>query len=417
MEAIVFFFLLTAAVVGGNIIYTIIKNRQVSNLLFQFAQKYGLRFMTIPTVSGTIDSFPLNIEKYTFTTSDSRVPTLEFAIDISQGNLSAFSISAEGFFSQMRKIIGKNDILIGDPAFDDGILIQSYDTQQMQIVLNKKARSIISEFFNFSYGKNIRINESKIIFYVQYSNVQSLKDIEHILDNLIILAKIFCRKGNPVDLLKENYLSETKKGVKKQLLNTLYSLKGSLPHTDPVIISALTDKSAEVQFSGTRLLKKKGYNHLKNLYKSGNVYIKNLIINHLKNESEPYFLDFFLEQAERESSTAVKQELAEYFKMTGDAKAESFLRKELLLKRSYETIPDFTSYKRKIIEALKHCGTYKSIEPLYNIKQLTLKREADEAIAMIQDRIGSGDKGWLSITSDTNDGGKLSLTDEQDGND
>lgn len=393
----------------------------MSEFLSEAAREYELAFIkgsifSFPFVTGRIDSYPLNIERYIFGARGYSDQTLKFEIDIKQGKLHPFSLTAEGWFSHMSKFFGKNDILIGDESFDDKALIQGYNTPQLYILLNKKARSLIYSFISSAYKEIFKINESKITYYIAIGHIKSYKDVKVILDNIIMLAKILCRKGKPVDLLKENYLTETEKEVKKKLLTSLYSLNGFLLPDDSVIKKALGNKSSEIRFLGARLLKKEGYEHLKKIYEHGNVYIKKLVINHLKTECEVCFLDYFLEKAENESSTAVKQELADYFRVTGDVKAEPFLRKELGTKRDYETMTDFHLYKLTVIQALKYCGTYESIEPLYNVKQLALKREADEAIAAIQDRIGAaGDKGWLSISSDTDDQGKLSLTDEQDG--
>jgi hypothetical protein len=267
---------------------------------------------------------------------------------------------------------------------------------------------------DYTYRGNFRINKAVIIFHVEFSDIQVAQDIEDILDKSLLLAKIFCRKGRPMDLLKENYLTETEEETKEKLLNTLYSLKEDFSPDDAVVKKALHDLSAGVRFSGVRLLRKKGYDYLKKLYENENLHIKKRIITYLKTEREACFLDYFLDNAEHESSTAIKKELVDYFRIIGDVKAEPFLRNELDRKRDYEGKPDFLSYKQAVIQALKYCGTYESIEPLYRIKQFTLKRAADEAIAMIQDRIGSGDKGWLSISPGTDDGGKLSLTDEQE---
>jgi hypothetical protein len=376
-------FILIAIFLGGSILYSITKKRRLFALLEEAAVKYELTFtkgslMTYPYVSGRIEKYPVRMEKYSFSFGRSKVDTLKFEIDIGNENLHAFSINAESIVSRMKKIFGKDDILTGDELFDDIALIKGY---------------------------------------INFSDIRSFEDIKHNLNSAILLAKNFCRKGNPVDLIKKNYPAETAKKVKKKLLNTLYSMKGFLPPDDPMIKKVLKDKSAEIQFLGARLLGKNGYDLLRKIYEQGDVYIKKRIISHLTNGRESSFLDFFLEHAEKESDITVKQKLAGYFRMTRNNKAEPFLRKELHVQRGNESIHDFVSYKLAIIWALKYCGTYESIEPLYRINQPALKREADEAIAMIQDRIGAGDKGWLSISTETDSEGGLSLADEQDGDD
>ena len=105
-----------------------------------------------------------------------------------------------------------------------------------------------------------------------------------------------------------------------------------------------------------------------------------------------------LKEAKNETGIKVKQELADYFCEIKDIKAEPFLRNELGRVKENEHYSEFITYKSMIINALKYCGTFESIESLYNIKNPQLKRDADEAIAAIQNRIGTGDKGWLSIS-------------------
>ena len=68
------------------------------------------------------------------------------------------------------------------------------------------------------------------------------------------------------------------------------------------------------------------------------------------------------------------------------------------------------SYGLKLIEALASCGTFKSIEVLYGVKSLALKRDAEKAIATIQDRIGTGDAGWLSMHETDDSVGMLSIS-------
>lgn len=54
-------------------------------------------------------------------------------------------------------------------------------------------------------------------------------------------------------------------------------------------------------------------------------------------------------------------------------------------------------YKTACVKALGSCGTYDSIALLDKQKGFRLNRDIDQAIAGIQQIIGSGDAGWVSL--------------------
>lgn len=416
MELLIFIFLLIPGICLGYIIYFLLIRYRLSKFLKRIAGKYKLTYsegllFSFPHVSGRTDNFPILIERYTVQ-RDLRVQIIKFEVDISHRNLQPFSISSEGFISYIKKVFGIEDILIGDESFDRKMLVKGYDIPQLHILLNQKARFLISGLINSAYRTHFRINEKKISCLIPFYKIKNLIDMETRINNILSLANIVCRKGRTAELLKENYLTETETKVKRKLLDTLYYLKESLSSDDPIIKSAFFEQDFEIQFLAAKLLQKNKYERIRMLYEMDDEHIQKRIIEYLKNKAETTFLGYFLKKAVKETSIRVKQALVDYFRVIGDVKAEPFLRKELSGIQGDETGSDYTAYRLTIIRALKYCGTYESIESLSRIKQISLKREADEAIAMIQYRIGPGGRGWLSICTENDENGKLSLTDE-----
>ena len=70
--------------------------------------------------------------------------------------------------------------------------------------------------------------------------------------------------------------------------------------------------------------------------------------------------------------------------------------------------------KLAAIKALATCGTMKAIEPLYELSTKfainpSIKREAGRAISEIQKRYGVGERGAVSLSTETTEAGAVSL--------
>ncbi|MBN1412388.1 MAG: HEAT repeat domain-containing protein [Spirochaetales bacterium] len=418
MESMFFLMFIVMAVVGGiAVTYSLTRNAKYSEELSKVAKKYKIKLVSdsrffFPSVEGEIDGYRISIYKKNFSYGKSSIATLAFEVSLSERRLRPFSISAEGFLSKFGQLLGDKDLQTGDKYFDKTFLIRESDADEIYTMLNYRARNIIESCMNLAYAGNFTITHDNLLFCVRLDELASAERISDQIDKVMELVKILCRKGTRLELITENYYMETNTQMKINLLKSLSTSKDALSEDIPLIQEALKAQNQEIQFHAARLLGKKGLDRLKSLYKRGANDIKAMIIQHLAHLREAGFLDFFLQQADRETDFEVKREIILYFKNTGDAKAEPFLRNELERTLGKEYIPDSAGYKSALIDALKRCGTYDSIEPLYKIRSMIFKREADKAIAAIQHRIGAGDKGWLSIDKGKKEAdGSLSLAD------
>ena len=66
-------------------------------------------------------------------------------------------------------------------------------------------------------------------------------------------------------------------------------------------------------------------------------------------------------------------------------------------------------YEKRCISMLGKYGDYTSINFLHTLKTEDNSSTVDKAINAIQERIGSGDSGWLSAAAPEDDEGLLSL--------
>ncbi|MBN1409542.1 MAG: hypothetical protein JW969_01765 [Spirochaetales bacterium] len=381
-------------------------------LLQKVAVQFGLERTgdhLYPAITGKVGDFPVFIKKKLVSHEEISVFTLTYEILLPEKKLPAFSISSEGFITEFKRYFGVDDIQIGDPYFDDIVRIKGNDVTWLLSVLNKPVREMIKDFMQSAYSGYFSITEKALNLSIEFMAMGSAKKISLTLDMLLELAKTLCRGENAVEVIKNNYLTESEQGVKYRLLDALADAAVKLPADDPTMTAALEDKDPVIRFKAALLLNTGRYPVISNLYETGTPSLRKLIINRLKEIGDGSLMEFLQERLPGEESIEVKTALMEYFREMGNDRVEPSLRKELKAALTSENSPNDLTYARNIIRALKKCGTYETIEPLHNIRHFILKQDAAETIKAIRDRIGSGEEGWLSFGKATNTEGSLSF--------
>jgi hypothetical protein len=127
------------------------------------------------------------------------------------------------------------------------------DKDRIRGMLSERARLLIRSFQNAAHAGNFFITQEKISLCVAPDDIGSGRGIDNLVDRLVELARILCRKGDPAVLICENYPGEEKRGVKILLLETLLSLGTRLKEGDPLIKKADADPDPEIRFLSARL--------------------------------------------------------------------------------------------------------------------------------------------------------------------
>mgnify|MGYP000942092911 CR=1 FL=1 len=176
-------------------------------------------------------------------------------------------------------------------------------------------------------------------------------------------------------------MNESVYATKLQLLASLLAVGASFAKDDPLIKKALTDNEMDIRINGAKLLGKAGFDYVYDIYEHAYDDIKAKIIGYYTACKEAIFLDFFLGKA-RTEAREVRAELVDYFGAIKSPKAEPFLLEELDSALSSTDVRSDTDFILKVIRALAECGTFKSIEILYSITNIGIKRDAEAAIAI-----------------------------------
>lgn len=152
----------------------------------------------------------------------------------------------------------------------------------------------------------------------------------------------------------------------------------------------------------------KGYDYIRNIFTDSDSGLKADIISRLADKKADQFSNFF-DRTRDNFNVEVRQKLAEFYGKIKTESAADWLEAELKSENRYPA-----EYRRELIGALGGCGNYKSISVLNGERKTRYSREIDKAIAEIQERIGAGDSGWLTLEKPEDEAGRLSIDKAED---
>ena len=347
----------------------------------------------------------------------SSVTALVLETSLHEAKLPSFSISSLSIVSNINRMLGGKEILTGDDDFDSTVVVESADKYPVLALLSARSRALIKEFMFSAYKHKFSISNEKITQYLEFGKLPGAEEIVCQINQQLLLADLLQRKGTITELFARNFMNESVYATKLQLLASLLAVGASFAKDDPLIKKALTDNEMDIRINGAKLLGKAGFDYVYDIYEHAYDDIKAKIIGYYTACKEAIFLDFFLGKA-RTEAREVRAELVDYFGAIKSPKAEPFLLEELDSALSSTDVRSDTDFILKVIRALAECGTFKSIEILYSITNIGIKRDAEAAIAIIQARLGTGDSGWLSLPeAAAGFSGGLSLSDPENAED
>lgn len=343
--------------------------------------------------------------------------TLSFSCRFCNDNIKAFSIVMETTLSRFHKKISGNDLLTGDPVFDDLVYLKADSGFTAFAYLGYESRRIIIDLIKDSYRQLFSIYDGELRAVFGVSRRNGYDDVVCQLDRINRLAELFCRTPVLTDtekkkrnrekteefLLRENYKTEPYIPVKINQLNMIYSRNKRVKANDEIAKDALGSDHVRLKYLGAKILGKKGYRYMPEIFSQSSDKLKKEILEYLIKAETDCFLDYFL-TAGSCLNYGVREFVYRYIKMTADPSAEDFLISEL-------EQDEFSSgpAARACIEALGVCGSLKAVAVLDKRRHY---REVGQAIARIQERVETGDSGWLTLEKPDEEEGSLSLEDK-----
>lgn len=295
----------------------------------------------------------------------------------------------------------------GDVDFEKDIILYSDSPLILQAKLNHSVRNIILHIANSLLFKDFSISNNCIKLVVRaYNQVDHMKLFNYI-SQIVEITKSVSKNETIESMLRENFYSEKNEEVKLKLFESIRSITNRLIHDDLTFLeAAFKAKQPKLRFSAARLLGDKANGSFADIFSKSYDDLKIEILEFLSivnnKESAFSFIPFIVE----EKNTAVQAALINYLGKHSSARVLTFLHKQLK-----ENIPHELCFRSAIIKLLGLCGNYESIELLNKIHGLALKKYINQAIASIQNRIGTGGSGWLSIKKDSR---ALSIAGDED---
>ena len=389
-----------------------VRAKQLKQLLQEFGTKRGLKFrdnfwLTNCRLRGEYRGVPLTITVKSFSAGKSSVLTFGFEARHFNINVGHLHISAENMGKKIGKFLGDKDLETGDHRFDELAWVESSGPVYARAYLGRRARHLITEAIKNSYSRSFVVSDNRIQTWQVAENFTDIIHLEKVCGSITTLASLFSRSEPLPSLLRRNVAEERKAAMKIPLLDAVGRSEGNLDMEDPLIQECLEDRDKKLRFAAIRLLGAKGHPLIQTLFRDCPEELQTEMLEYATERTAKELAPFFQGLARADRDPEVKKAMVEYFGAVNHEGAEDFLRAELESKEKRTE-----KYNSALIQALGRCGSYASIEFLDRRRNPLNSRHINQAIAEIQNRIGAGDGGWLSIEKLDGDDGKLSLSED-----
>ncbi len=357
--------------------------------------------------------FEIHYEKFYDETTSKGIPSLFIRIETPDLQTEVMAIESTRFFLNNREM----DIRFNDSGFDDALLITGSSTAGIRAALSPEARKHIKDFLvhpDFLRLDIVRKISPSGAFRVnlQYRKNLESHELMRWLGKIMDFIDLIARKGTAEDMLRQNYLAEKFVGPKIKYLESLSIVCTKLKLKDDIISDAMASKHPELMFTAVKAVGEEAYRLIPDIFTSADDILKTRIIRYAGQKRIKSLIPFFSKELQNFGSISSRMEILSFFSAAGaDSAAEEQMHR--FLSAVYED--DIDTYKEfyyTFVRILGKCGTCKSIAFLNSIRKKFPERLINQAIACIQERIGVGDAGWLSIDQADGGEGELSLEDK-----
>jgi len=374
-------------------------NKTRDSIYDQIIDTYSLKEAN-GTYKGFIDKIPVSIKK-----KDQRMIFFEFPY-IMPFYYKIF-IEINSFSAGMDINDYTNDIYFAalpiSHYMDPGILIAVL--YNIAFKADIKALSTYTEHFSFSEG-----------FCTLHIDIETLKEkttIYQIIKPAISMItkmenKKFYKKRIK-EILTENYQLNTK----KEIFQIIEPFKDNREIKN-IIKKTFINGNPDIAIEAALYMGTKGNDYLKDVFLSAEStdIQKDRALELLAKNKSKDFLDFLISAYKQFHTFSFKTTILDHLFYIKSRDISDFL---INLYKDNE--PGYSSY---IINALKRCGSIKTVEKLSQVQQKSMnpieKLTINNVIKDIQSRFDLGDKGWVSLPETDLHDGDLSIDDQPKGN-
>jgi hypothetical protein len=408
--------LIFLSIFGAGFAYrmaVLIKNRK--RRLALAAEKYRLECKrqdrTQPfRICGSLDNYEITVFYDKVLNSISLEPAV--VLEVKHNSEFDFSlyVSARWAFRYTDTDSSPRYLKSGDDMLDSKVYITSNDISSASCLLHPKVRGILADEIAQHKLARFRCDSGIIQFHYLGWNDFSGDSFGQTFSRLKPLLELLSRKGSRIDLLKENYVAEERDEAKLVFFKALFRLNwnpGKTAKRDPIIKDALHSGNSEFQFRAIQLMGHEGKAELIKRFPGAHGFIQCEMLEYAVRRQWKDLRIFFSGQFTSLKTAKAIEAWLDYFSVAADTSFEKIFHTILDSGKIPENVE-----KNKIVYVLGKCGTYPSIGRLHAMKDHVNPRIVDQAIAGIQNRIGVGDAGWLSVQKAEKTEGMLALEDK-----
>ncbi len=300
----------------------------------------------------------------------------------------------------------------GDIDFDSAMETGYTESPDTAIaILTKDLRSkIMALAKNSDYA---RVSRYGIHIYNNKTEVSSPESVVDGIINLIDIAKLILSYSDYRSLHIDNVLKDP---INKVKLNNLKVLVSNYPHDNEIeelLKGCFKCEDLSIQFEAAKNVRPEGLHHILDLLSKNKIIDHEIIIEAVRTfgdalfkESAPVLIDVYNYYHRKN----MRLEILKTFRKFSDETLSPFL--ESLLDYTDDDIVDGA------VDTLATCGNVQSVGKLLQLSGKSInpffRNRINETVLQIQSRLGSVEKGWLSVSELKESDGALSIADAAD---
>ncbi|HPA70898.1 MAG TPA: HEAT repeat domain-containing protein [Spirochaetota bacterium] len=315
-----------------------------------------------------------------------------------------FSICHEGAVSRLKKKIGIGDVTIGDPAFDERMLVQAAEPLKLLAFLDADARSAILSIDTHSIDFWFTSSELMVSFH--QGDFSGDRRFDLVMEMVHRLLENFFRGKIILNQYVDMVRYDTVPGVRLAAIGALASLYPADSKAVALFRECLQDDNFNIVFAAASALGEEGMAHIagmlsgeKDLTPEKRIKIIQAFGKYGYRKAIPVLIDIY------NDDEAV--EILGTFEKLGDDSCCEFLMKLLGISGS--------RLQPHIRDALAACGTAETVKQLRDrakvVKRKVVRSVYDDIADRIVARLGNARDGWLSAPESAPMDGALSRHD------
>jgi len=364
----------------------------------------GKGFFSYPEVYGETEAGDIKIAR-SVNNNDSITISIHRCLNFK----GAVTINEETSLLKIKKAFGESDIITGDEPFDNAFLIQADNPYVAHAILTEDVRTILLSMIQFS---DFELTGSYLQYNIPFRDIQRIEDLKNPIDTGNSLYGELLHDENQAPIIRckkrllDNILHDSVAEVRrKNIIMAGAHLKTDAAVRDSLYQAMTGDPDFRNRYEAALLLRETGLEYMMEMLDTG-------IDDTLKYD----IVCAFRKQHYIKSIPHLKKICGEQAPSVRNAIIETLLALEIK-----PDLPFYAEYLQfmeqkaclTLISLYEAEGDIASVEYLYKISEegrnSTIRNAAHHAMAMIQSRLGQGDKGWLSIAEMKDYDGALSI--------